>query len=44
MQTWLMYEKSSLRNPLVSNFVEFIKSIDVDELVMNSKMGKGETE
>ena len=43
-QTWLLYEKASLRNPLVSNFVEFIKSIDVDELVMNSKMGKGETE
>ncbi len=35
--TWLLYEKSSLKNPLVSNFVEFIKGIDINELVMKAE-------
>ncbi|MBR1567178.1 MAG: LysR family transcriptional regulator [Oscillospiraceae bacterium] len=40
--TWLLYEKSSLKNPLVRDFVDFIKSIDVNRLVMESETKKGE--
>ena len=40
--TWLLYEKSSLKNPLVSNFVDFIKGIDINELVNKTASTKGE--
>lgn len=38
--TWLVYEKSSLKNPLISDFVNFIKSIDVNQLVIDSEKRK----
>lgn len=40
--TWLLFEKSSLKNPLVSDFVEFIQSIDVNQLVLDSERRRGE--
>ena len=40
--TWLLFEKTSLKNPLVSDFVEFIQSIDVNQLVLDSERRRGE--
>ena len=40
--TWLLFEKTSLKNPLVSDFVEFIQSIDVNQLVLDSERKRGE--
>lgn len=40
--TWLLYEKPSLKNPLVSDFVDFIKSIDINQLVLESTKQRGE--
>ena len=40
--TWLLFEKTSLKNPLVSDFVEFIQSINVNQLVLDSERKRGE--
>ena len=40
--TWLLYEKTSLKNPLVSDFVIFIQSINVNQLVLDSERRRGE--
>lgn len=40
--TWLLFEKTSLKNPLVSDFVEFIQSINVNQLVLDSERRRGE--
>ena len=40
--TWLLFEKTSLKNPLVSDFVEFIQSIDVNQLVLDSERRRDE--
>lgn len=34
--TWLLYEKSSLKNPLVADFVNFIRDTDINKLVSES--------
>lgn len=40
--TWLLYEKSSLKNPLVRDFVEFIRGIDINQLVFDTQKKKEE--
>ena len=40
--TWLLYEKTSLKNPLVSDFVDFIQSINVNQLVLDSERRRDE--
>lgn len=38
--SYLLYEKASLRNPLVANFVSFMESIDINELVPKVDAGE----
>ncbi len=41
-KTWLLYQKSNLSNPIVTNFIDFVQGIDVNKLYPLASKAPGE--